>query len=480
MLREEVERLVAAGEFTEAELIWDGTTWRPVTDVMGGGVRIEERPKLQLKRRGDEPEAEADEEDLSDDIVPIQKVQLDAAELAQIPQRKSEKKNKRKKAKAEGKPKKERKPRAAANGSGSSGWQLYKRRIFGNDPSLGPKINIPIKIFWLLVVVFYGFRLGLGPLLAKMREKPTYVVVYNTSPMEASATLGWRRLSRDIYPRSSVCFELYVGMRERQKLTLRTKATGDTLASLRVPMWPGALVVANPDRKGEFAQIRTSLVKDDSLPSVDVNQLAEQVGNHLEPSAFLRLVPEGWRIARKALVSTRNDPIFTSSQFRFEESIVQGELEVRARFLEELRKKREQSKRQFDLIVWPPRYSVSFNGGRAMIDLNDEERIQMEIRLPRTSFKVGRSMTVKVKEQPRLEATDADGTLRLKLEFQNHTSRLGTADYEGTWRYAAAHTDGRWDWSWSFEGQNPRAPKGRQRVTYRYDRSGREHGPTFR
>ena len=93
MLREEVERLVAAGQFTEAELIWDGTTWRPVTDIVGGVTsEPEEKPKLQLKRREDEEEEKEEEGDLSlGDIEPIQKVQLDEIDLKQVPVRKRDK-----------------------------------------------------------------------------------------------------------------------------------------------------------------------------------------------------------------------------------------------------------------------------------------------------------------------------------------------------------------------------------------------------
>lgn len=488
MLREEVERLVAAGEFTEAELIWDGTTWRPVTQVMGGGVSSEDKPKFHLKRR--ENEVEEKEEELAfDGIEPIQKVQLDEADLQNLPATKREKKEKKEKLQKKVVEKKkeapkEAKPKPATKADGGStpgGWRLYKQRVFGNDPSLGPKVNIPIKAFWFLVVVFYGFKMGLGPLFSKLREKPTYVVVYNTSGQECVATLGWRRLKRDIFPGTSACFEVYVGMTEKQKLTLTTKATGDTVATARVPLWPGGLSVVNPFGAKNFAQIRPGQAREENLPAADLKQLAEQVGSHQEPSAFLRLAPEGRRIARKALVGTLEDRVFTSDKFRFEDSIVQGDTELRAKFLADLEKWRKDSKQQFDYIVWPPRHNVTFKEGRAMLDLVDEERIQMEIWLPKKSFRVGSSLWVTVKDNPKLDVVSgADGSLTLKMEFQNHTSKLGTAEYLGTWRYAASHAGGKWDWSWNFEGQNDRAPNGRRRVTYRYDRYSKESGPNFR
>ena len=475
MLREEVERLVAAGQFTEAELIWDGTTWRPVTDIVGGVTsEPEEKPKLQLKRREDEEEEKEEEGDLSlGDIEPIQKVQLDEIDLKQVPVRKRDKKPKEK----QKKPKKEK--RAPGEGGGGK-VRLLMRRVFGGDPSLGPKFNVPIQILWFLVVALFGFKLGVGPLLSKLREKPTYVVVYNFESKECTATLGWRRLKKDIYPGASACFEVYVGMRETQQVTLTNKATGQVVGAVKVPLWPGGLTVVNVGGKGSFARVRPWSVKDENLPSGDVRQLADQIGGHQEPSAFLKLAPEGRRIAKKALVKMAQDPYFTSAQFRFEDRIIQGDTEIMKKFLADLEKRRKESKRQFDLLVCPPQCNASFSGGSALYDPRNEQRTQMTIWLPRKTFQVGRSLTVTLKDNPKVEAFDVDGGVQLKTEIQNYTSRFGQADYVGTWRYSATYKNGRWDWAWSFDGQSSKAPNGRRGVNYRYDRNYKENGPNYK
>ncbi len=478
MLREEVERLVTAGQFTEAELIWDGTTWRPVTDVvLGGQAKAEEKPKLHLKRREDEVEEE-EEGDLSlGEIEPIQKVQLDEIDLQQLPTKKRDKKVKKEKAKKEKKEKREKAP--SEPGKAGKVSQLL-RRVFGSDPSLGRKVNVPIQIFWVLVVGWYGFKLGLGPLLSKFREKPSYVVVYNFEQQECTATLGWRRLKKDVYPGTASCFELYVGMREKQKVTLTSRTSGQAMGSVTVPVWPGGLTVVNVGGKGGFAQVRSGATGGENLPGGDVKQLADQIGGHQEPSAILKLAPEGRRIAKKALVNTRRDPFFTSAEFRFERNIVQGDTEMVTKFFEALDKRQKESKKAYDLIAWPPLCNANFHGGSAVYDLRNDQRTQMVIWLPRKTFQVGKSLTVTLKDNPKLEVSDADGTLRLKIEIQNYQSKFGSTDYTGTWRYGASQTNGRWDWAWSFEGQNDKAPNGRKRVYYRYDRNYKESGPTYK
>jgi hypothetical protein len=465
MLREEVERLVAAGEFTEAELIWDGTTWRPVTEVMGGGAPGgEEHAKLHLKRRDDEEEEEEGELAF-DGIEPIQKVQLDEEELQQLPTKKREKKEKKRKEK------KERKSRNA------SGVGLWLKRVFGSDPAMGPKVNVPVQIFWFLVVAFFGFRLGVGPLISKFRETPTYVVVYNGMGQEYTASLGWRRLKKDIYPNTSACFEVYVGMRETQTLTLTPKKGNGPVITSRVPMWPGGITVVNPGGKATFAQLRTGDARKEKLLHADVKRLADQIGGHQDPTGIHKLTPEAKRIAKKALVGERTDEIFTSARFRFDRSILQGDTEVIARFLKKLEERQKKTKREYDLMVFPPQRSVDFSGGSAYLDLRNKNLTRMTIWLPRKQFSIG-IVTLKLKDNPKLEVSNASGRLELKMEIPQ-TTKFGSRSYRGNWRYFAYEEKGKWHWAWSFDGTADKAPKGVKHVSYRYGDNRKPVGPKF-
>ena len=471
MLREEVERLVAAGEFTETELIWDETTWRPVTDVMGGGVSAESaaKHKLQLKRKEDEEEAAEAENDSFGDIIPIQKVQLDEDELKQLPTQKRDRKAKKPK-----KEKKEKKPR----GGKETGFRLMMQRAFGNDRSLGRGVNIPIQIFWFLVIVFVGYRMGVGPLVSKIREKPTYVVVYNHTPTPCVASLGWRRLKREIYPRTSACFEVYVGMKERQKLTLTPKSGGDKI-KVKVPMWPGGLTVVNPGGLGTFAQWRLDAAKGEKLPSTEVKRLAEQISAHKEPVGLDKLIEAGREIAKKALVKPRKDVLFTSRQYKFDTAILSGDTQTIPKFVKELEERQSKSKTPLDLITCPPNRSIWFNGGSALYDMHNEKRVQMAIYLPTKTYEVGKWQKITVKSSPRLELFESDGALRLKMEIKDYDTRFEGRTYRGTWRYEAWCPKGKWGWQWYFEGSCQKPPKGKARVKYRYDSARAEHGPTF-
>jgi len=465
MLREEVERLVAAGEFTETELIWDGMTWRPVTDVMGGGVLATATVKPELRLKTKEEGSDEEDEDLPfDDIEPIQKVQLDDEEQKHLPTQKREKRRKAKEKKG---------------GAEATGLRLLLRRASGNDSSLGPRVNIPIQLFWFLIVAFFGFRLGVGPLISKMRGTPTYVVVYNHGESVCIASLGWRRMKKEIHPGTSVCFEVYVGMRETQTVTLTPKEGGKVIKG-RVPMWPGGLTVVNPGKLGTYGLWELDAVRDEKLSGADMKRLAEQVGAHKEPSAVVRLVAQGRRIAKKALADSRTDAVFTSDKYEFQPSIVNGDAVAVAEFMKNLAETREKSKKQHDLVTFPARQTVDFSGGSVLFDANDEKRVQMSLHVPKTVFQAGKNQTIKLKGNPELAVTGGKGGLRLSIEVKDHSSKFGSRTYKGTWRYEAWQSKGKWDWKWSFAGHDGKAPKGKQTVAFRYDRSRKETGPSFR
>ena len=465
MLREEVERLVAAGEFTETELIWDGMTWRPVTDVMGGGVSAASAAKPKLQLRSKEEGSEEEDEDLPfDDIEPIQKVQLDDEEQKGLPTQKREKKRKAKEKKG---------------GGEATGLRLLLRRASGNDPSLGPRVNIPIQLFWFLVVAFFGFRLGVGPLISKLRHTPTYVVVYNHGESVCTASLGWRRMKKEIHPGTSVCFEVYVGMRETQTVTL-TPTAGGKVVKGRVPMWPGGLTVVNPGKLGTYGLWELGAAREEKLSAVDLKRLAEQVGAHKEPNAVVRLVAEGRRIVKKALVDARDDAVFTSDKYVFQPSIVNGEAEAVAKFMKDLEETREKSKKQYDLVTFPAQQTVNFSGGSALLDANDEKRVQMSFSVPKRVFRAGDTQTIKLTGNPNLVITGGKGGLRLWIEVKDYSSTFGSRTYKGTWRYDAWQSKGKWDWKWSFAGRDGKARKGKQTVAFRYDRRREAHGPSFR
>ena len=471
MLREEVERLVTAGEFTETELIWDETTWRPVTDVFGA-TTSDGHGGLHLKRRDEEPDEE--EEDLEfDDIAPIQKVQLDEEELEHLPTKKREKKEKKKREKK----KKAKKDKSDGEAGGVS---LWLKRVFGSDPSMGTKVNVAIQVFWFVVVAFFGYRLGVGPLVSKFRQTPTFVVVYNNMPVEYTASLGWRRMKKDIYPKTSVCFEVYVGMRESQGLTLTPKNGTGPVVKERVPMWPGGITVVNPDGKAEFAQIRPGAARQEKLVSGDVKRLADQVGGHQAPSGIHKLIPEGRRLAKKALVAERSDKIFTTAQFRFDRSIIQGDTQVVDRFWKKLEERQKKSKRDYDLIAYPPQRTVEFSGGTAYLDLRNENSTRMSIWLPRKHFGVGIA-SINLKDNPKLEVSrSSDGKrLELRMEFASYTSKFGSRSYNGNWKYYAYEEKGRWHWAWTFDGTSDKAPKGLKKVYYKYGDNRKSIGPKF-
>jgi hypothetical protein len=342
---------------------------------------------------------------------------------------------------------------------------------------MGPKVNIPVQIFWFLVVAFFGFRLGVGPLISKFRETPTYVVVYNNMDQEYTASLGWRRLKKSIYPNTSACFEVYVGMRETQTLTLSpTKGTGPVVSS-SVPMWPGGVTVVNPGGKATFAQIRPEDAKKEKLLHSDVQRLADQIGGNQDPSGVHKLIPEGRRIANKAVVSERTDEIFTSAQFRFDRSILQGDTEVLNRFLKKLEERRKKSKRQYDLVVFPPQRTVDFSGGSAFLDLRNEKLVKMAIWLPRKQYGVG-IVALHLKDNPKLDVSNTGGKLELRMEIPQST-KFGSRSYKGSWKYYAYEEKGKWHWNWVFSGTADKAPKGVRKVYYTFGDSRKPAAPKF-
>jgi len=462
---DDVQTQLVAGELSETDLVWDSTTWRPLGEYMGliSGEEQGDKQKLSLKKRDSDGEEELAES--LDDLPPVQQVGV----VQQVVSKKTQKKKKEK-------VKKEKRVWIAGFLSKWRKKSEAKEADKDADKEIGDgEIAVEVvtekrdrKVYYIIQAVMgvlalvMGYKFGFGPLISKARELPTNVIVQNHEPYEYVASLGWRRIKQELYKEAPCRFEIYVGMPEKQTLTMIPKEAGKgEKFKVKVPLRPGGIVIVNLKRKGEYGVFDPSAVSGEKLAGADLGKLLREVAANQAPQSAVKVSRAVRDLVRPAFKGTKTDLYFLSGQYNLLEGSMFGVAAQAKKKKEEAKKKKEEDKKsdvkpkKKDFVLFPPVRRLSFSGGYSVYDHRQPDKVDRGVYLDVKAIKLNKSRTIKA-SRVLMEIRGDNNKLTLQSHFPSSVELKGTK-FTGEWRYSASSAftgknKGRWTWNWRFTG----------------------------
>jgi hypothetical protein len=297
-----------------------------------------------------------------------------------------------------------------------------------------------LKVVLVLVVLAAAWKFGVGPLLSAQRNQPSVVYVANGTAQGYQAVLGWRRLRQTLFPQGYAHYQLYVGMAEKQTLTL-TPEGGGTPQQLKVPLRPGCVLLVNVDRAITWFAWEPERSQSLAVPRLDV--LRRELAARQAPKALLALRAE---LAQGAMgcVVEKVDRLFVDLQ-RYHPYVPT---------LQEFSELPAAGARRVPLLTTEP----------LTLQLAQRAELKYDPAKPddlTVTFPLDAAVTVPLAGN--VSASLPAGTpLRLQaagpaLDLTAYALQPGTVTWEGTafqgsWSYQATCRDGAWSWQWQFSG----------------------------
>ena len=330
MTLDDIRLKLLSGELSETDLIWDGNTWKPLTQTVG---TVREGSGLRLKPRA-EPKAE--EPELEAPLMPMDGVQkVDMSEIQAEQTSETKKKRfqlvRRHEASAEKKPAEAAAVPMTATPPAASAESPQK----GAPPEASAAKEQPkpakrrgrvyygIQCTLCAFAIICGYKLGFGPLVSHYRDKPSYVIVQNHEDIEYVATLGWRRMREELYKQSLINFEVWVGMPESQTLKITPKVPGTAQPfSVSVPLRPGETSLLNLKGKGEYGIYELSAVAGKRLDTPEVKALATEISSNRAPGSAVKVSRQIRDVVAPAFKGIKTDMLFRGSAYDFESGLL--------------------------------------------------------------------------------------------------------------------------------------------------------------
>lgn len=447
MTREDVRIKLLSGELSDTDLLWDGTTWRPLSETFGG---VHQGEGLHLKKTPQKTESEDELAESLDDLPPIQKLDIDDIVSTGTSRRKATAGkggllSRFKKGKAADDRAKE------SPGSGKAG----KKKAGKQGPH--GKMHYTMQAVMGLLAIVMGYRFGFGPLISNYRHRPTYVIVQNHENIEFAATFGWRREKKTVYQKSLINFEIFVGMPERQTLRLKPLNGKGESFSVKVPLRPGGITLVNLKRKGRYGIYNAHLVRDKKLATPELKKLAAQIAANQAPSEAIKVNRQIRDLVSGTFVDVKDDLTFISSRYDFPDEMLPLRSKRRAeaeRAGKTLPKK--PSGKPKPMVFFPAAATIHFANGSAMHDPDHPGTFHRTILLPISSVTLSSSRTLKL-AKPMLSISGDAKSVHLSIVQSNRTEHLGGVVFKGQWIYRAAcplegANRGKWSWHWDFQG----------------------------
>lgn len=458
MALEEIRLNMVSGELSETDLVWDGSTWRPLAEVIGG---VSEGDGLRLKQRvEEESEAAAAEEELAeslDDLTPIQKVDLDASTTGDRSRKKKRRRRDRRAAR------KAAKAAAAASAKGVEGAEAGEARRAGKKRGPKGRGYYAAQIVMALLAVVLGYKYGFGPLISNFRGLPSYVLIHNHEGATYDARLGWRaRLGLGghrtaVFGNTMAHLELYVGLPETRTLSVVPTESGSGESfSVRVPIRPAGISLVNCRGKGTYGLYTMQAVEDKKLDTPELKKLGAEIAANRSPDTAIRVSRQIRDLVDEAFMGTKNDEVFRSSQYRFADSLL---VTIREKLARNPRADGGESSapaRDVPVLHFPASARVSFANGAAVQGVAENAPVEREVSLPVSAFNLNQNRIVKAKS-PRLTIRVDPTVIRLRIELANASVNVSNQDFTGVWVYqASCPLEGpgrnRWSWHWEFKG----------------------------
>lgn len=463
MTMEEIRVKLVAGELADTDLVWDSSTWKPLSQAFGA-VREGENTGLRLKHREDDS-ATAGDKELGTPLVPLGAVQKVApAALADgAGATKSRRFQLRRR----------QEPKAAAETTGPAAEAavVTAPAAAAPAPAADPaaasrsarrhgRLYQAGQVVLLVLALFFGFKLGVGPLISQFRDRPTYVIVQNHEAIDYTAALGMRRIKEDLYKNGLANYQVWVGLPERMTLRITPTVPGTAEPyKVKVPVRPGAVTLVNLKALGEYGVYDLTALSGKKLDTAELKDLAAEIGANRAPASAIKVSRQVRDLVGPAFIGTRQDLFYRSAHYEFDPSLLyrqrQHELD-RERAGKAAKKAKTSSKNPKPHLAFPAARVLTFTNGSSLYHPTDREKVERTVTLPTTTLNLSGSRILKV-APPKVTLTGDAKAIALVIQLQNTKvtaegkSFLGTWDYRATCRLEGKDAN-RWVWSWVFRG----------------------------
>jgi hypothetical protein len=311
----------------------------------------------------------------------------------------------------------------------------------GKPAARGPWKRYGRPLFALLVL-FFGYKYGFGPILFHALKRPALVIVKNGDAIGYEATLGWRRLSQEL-PAASACrFEVYVGMPERQTLALTPQEGGGSPERIRLHVRPGAAVLVNVGRKTLFTALDEAAVRPRRVEG-ELAALARQVAAHEAPLGAVELVRAVQDIGRAAVRTRLDEPVIDLAAYRLDEYLGFGT--------------RPGQDENLPKLTALPSYRVAFANGHAQIQFDQPDRhLEASLELPALQVALPPDVSLAIPDRHPVLVTRVADRIQVVIRLPRHALNVRKGSFPGNWDYSATGKPGEpdgWKWSWTFRGE---------------------------
>ncbi len=310
-----------------------------------------------------------------------------------------------------------------------------------------------LRVALLLLALWVGFQYGFGPLLSAYRGRETQVYIVNDSPDQRyMVRLGWRRLRQELYPNGVVSFKLFVGMKERQGLAIKTideNGKQKFLKKLKLPLSPDARVLVNLNQGQTYYIYKPELVKEKELDSV--GQLTREILNmEKQLTAAEEVLESAKAIGRQAFVDQTDAEVIDLTEYRARASRVGYTA--------------EQEDVDLPVLTDQPVALPIAKGASISYHHGKPETTTVNVVLTgKGNLDLG-SYALQL-ENPRATVTQRDDTIVVNVQSQRVDLTEQGKTFGGQWRYNATKRPKQpWTWEWLFDATNQ---QGNQAATHR-------------
>jgi len=321
-----------------------------------------------------------------------------------------------------------------------------------------------------LLALWYGFKLGIGPLVSSIRGKSTLVSIVNPGKTDYTAVLGWRHLHRHLPKGGACCFETYVGMRERQGLTLKPAGGGPSI-KVKVPMRPGGKILVNPKGAVRLCTLFPGKIGRLSVREVS-DVLTEQIIENGAPDAADVLFDLMEGFVKVTLGEPVRGEFLDGAAYRFGAGL-EGCKPPPKPGKKKADKKVKKTGPPLPLLVRAEKpQRATFREGYLSVRAAAPRTIEGALRLKAVTVSLPPNITIKIPKGTELKIKRTAGRSDLAFDLQNQTITPQKTKFRGVWQYRAWSAEpGRWGWVWVFHGEGKIKGK-KKKLTLRFKNGG--------
>lgn len=313
-----------------------------------------------------------------------------------------------------------------------------------------------------LLVLYFGYQYGFGPILFNILKKPAVVVVKSGEAVEYEAVLGWRRMKQPLSANGMARFELHVGMPEKQGLTITPVQAGKgTPSKVWVPLAPGRAVIVNLNGKTTFHKVDTTQTRPLKLEA-EAEVMMAQIYGQQAPAAAQSVAARLQDIADKGVLGTCADEFIYPAEWRTEYYYDFGTDPAK-----------QKAAKEKVLLTAQPSTRLEFANGGVNRTFANPALIDGAFRVKGGKVRLKpeeKPVLVTIPENTEVRVTRNDKVLEVALAIDGQPFTVSRGKFTGRWDYRATKDlqKQEWKWTWSYSGDGE-YDKARAKVRCRWE-----------